>query len=356
MKTSPHSPAAAIAFASLIILCAALFAPTAPLRAQIQSTPLTTWRVTIVLPPKLMAGHPATLAVLGVDGKLASGVAVDLGGGESVTTDRTGRALFNVPASGDYLIAKASGTSVAALVDPAVGASEPEAIRLPAIASVRDGFWIGAAGLRGDADANTVRVNGQLALVLAVSPECLVALPGLNTAPGPVSVTVEAPGVQWSATTTLVSLGFESPNPPLQPGQKGQLAVHVRGSNQKLGIVVQNESPGVLRFLKHDVQEVVTSGGPDNTATIKVQAITSGDFSFRARLVSAPDVAAAERYLLAAEVLAPKDLQRPLLEFARRLMRHPRDVPVVRAQLQQIATSTMAGDFRTLLDAAESAL
>src|SRR5579863_1134030 len=71
-------------------------------RAQIQSTPLTTWSVTIVLPPKLMAGHPATLAVLGVDGKLASGVKVDLGNEQSVTTDRTGRATFTVPASGDY--------------------------------------------------------------------------------------------------------------------------------------------------------------------------------------------------------------------------------------------------------------
>src|SRR5271170_4212207 len=75
-------------------------APSPPLRAQVQSTPLTTWTVTIVLPPKLMAGHPATLAVLGVDGKLASDVTVDLGHGESVKTDRTGRALFTVPTNG----------------------------------------------------------------------------------------------------------------------------------------------------------------------------------------------------------------------------------------------------------------
>ena len=35
--------------------------------------------VSIVLPPKVVAGRPATLAVLGADGRLAPNVAVDLG-------------------------------------------------------------------------------------------------------------------------------------------------------------------------------------------------------------------------------------------------------------------------------------
>ena len=99
------------------VFCRTFFALVPSLHAQIQSTPLTTWAVTIVLPPKLMAGHPATLAVLGVDGKLASNVTVDLGKGQTVKTDRTGRAFFTVPATGDYLLAKASGASVAALID-----------------------------------------------------------------------------------------------------------------------------------------------------------------------------------------------------------------------------------------------
>ena len=338
------------------VFCRTFFALVPSLHAQIQSTPLTTWTVTIVLPPKLMAGHPATLAVLGVDGKLASNVTVDLGKGQSVKTDRTGRAFFTVPATGDYLLAKASGASVAALIDAAVGASEPQGITLPPVVSVRDHFWICGGGLRGDADANSVRMNGQHALVLAASPECLVALPGPGTKPGPASLTVEAPGVQWSATTTLVALEFEPPTPALQPGRKGQLIVRVHGSSQKLGIVVQNTTPGVLRFQRGDGQEVVTGGGEENFVGVKVQAVTSGDFSFRAYLIPAPEIPEAERYLRAAVSFAPKDLQREIKSLADRLAHHPRDAEIVRIELQQIATQTMAGDFRTLLDAARAAL
>jgi hypothetical protein len=331
-------------------------APLPSPRAQVQSTPLTTWTVTIVLPPRLMTGHPATLAVLGVDGKLASDVTVDLGNGQSVKTDRTGRALFTVPATGNYLLAKASGASVAALIDPAVGASEPQGVTLPPVISLGDDFWVCGGGLRGDADANSVKINGQHALVLAASPECLVTLPGPDTKPGPAELKVEPPGVQWSATATLVSLEFEPPSPALQPGNKGDLIVRVRGSNQKLGIVVQNKTPGVVRFLRGDAQEAVTSGGSENFVAVKVQAVTSGDFSFRAHLLPTPQIPEAERYLQAAMLLAPKDMQREIKSLADRLAHHPRDVQIVGLALQQIATQTIVGDLRTLLNAARSSL
>lgn len=303
-----------------------------------------------------MAGHPATLAVLGVDGKLAGGVKVDLSEGQTVTTDRTGRAVFSVPPTGDYLLAKGSGASAAALIDPAVAASEPKAITLPPIVSTQDRFWICGAGLGGDADANVVKINGQPALVMAASPICLVALPGPNAKLGLASISIEAPGVQWSATTTLVSLEFAPPKLALKPGERGQLVVRAQGSSQKLGIVVQNQTPGVLQFIRGDLQEIVTSGGLQNSAAVRVQAIASGNFSFSARLLPTPDTVSAERYLRAAESLAPKELQRELSVLTDRLARHPREIQMARVELQTISTSAMAGDFRTLLDAARDAL
>src|SRR5271156_5872081 len=194
---------------SASLLCGIAVARAPAPRAQAQSNPYTNWTVTIVLPPRLMAGHSATLAVLGVDGKLAAGVTVTLGDGQTLTTDRTGRAVFTVPASGDYLLAKGSGASVAALIDPAAGASEPKETTIPSIVSMRDGFWICSAGLRGDADADSVRINDEPALVLAASPECLVALPSQKATPGPAKISVEAPGTQTTATTTLVALDFD---------------------------------------------------------------------------------------------------------------------------------------------------
>jgi hypothetical protein len=325
-------------------------------RPQAQSNPLTTWTVTIVLPPRLVAGRPATLAVLGVDGRLAAGVTVELGSGQHVATDRTGRAYFTAPASGGVFLAKGPGASVAALVDPASPSGAPRAISVAPDVSVHDRFSICGAGLRGDADAYEVWINSEPALVLAASPACIVVLPGAKAAPGPATISIQAPGEKWTADTTLVSLEFESPHPPLLPDQKGRLTVRVRGSEQRLAIVVENRTPGVLQFLRGDAQELRTSGGPRNFAEVDVRTIRSGDFSFRARLLPPPDVAAARRYVEAAEPLAPNELQRDIRRFADRLARHPRDFEMVRRELARMAAQTIAGDFRTLLAAAEAAL
>src|SRR5277367_1597898 len=225
MKSAPEFRVAAlfglrrivsrIARTSISLLCAGLVTSVAAVLAQEQSNPYTTWTVSIVLPPRLMASHPATLAVLGVDGKLAAGVAVTLSDGQTLTTDRTGRAVFTVPSSGDYLLAKGAGSSVAALIDPAAGASEPKETTLPPFVSTRDRFWVCSPSLRGDADADSVHINDEPALVLAASPECLVALPGQKTTPGPAKISVESPGTQVTASTILVSLDFDAPQPAL---------------------------------------------------------------------------------------------------------------------------------------------
>jgi len=329
--------------------------PSAP--AQTNSPPLTTWAVSLVLPPKLEAGAPATLAVLGVDGRLAPDVKVDLGNGHTVVTDRTGRAFFTAPAAGDFLLAKASGASVAALIDPPrpASAAAPAPV-LPPVVPVRDGFPICGAGLRGDSDGNRVWINNQPALVLAASPECLVILPGPYTEVGPATVSVNAPGVNWNVTTTVVSLEFDPPNPPLLPGKKGQLVVRARGTTLKLRVAVENRTPGILIFRRGDVQEAVTSGGDPDAAALEVQAISSGDFSFRARLLAVADPVAAQRYLAAAASLAPSDIAREVADLAHRLSRHPRDAEVVRREVNAILVRTIPSDFRTLLAAALSSL
>jgi hypothetical protein len=65
----------------------------------------------------------------------------------------------------------------------------------------------------------------------------------------------------------------------------------------------------------------------------------------------------AKRYLWAAVPLAPKDSKHRIADLARQLAEpHPRDVPLLRAKVAQLARGTMAGDFQTLLEAAEAAL
>jgi hypothetical protein len=342
------------------LLCASIAAPVwhaAPLHAaQAQSSAYTTWSVTIVLPPRVMAGHPATLAVFGVDGKLAAGVAVTIDDGQTVTTNSTGRATFTAPAAHDYMLAKASGASAAALVDPASGASEPTATTVQPVISLRDRFWACSAGLRGDADADGVWINDQPALVLAASPECLVAIPSSKSEPGPATLRIDSPGTTASAKSTLVDLSFDAPEPAPLPGKKSRLAVRVRGTDQKLGLVVDNLTPNVLKFAAGDSQEVLTRGGDQNVAMIEVRAVRSGDFSFRARIIPVPDASVAWRYLWAAAMLAPQERQGDVRYLAKRIGRGPKEVANVRAEVEKMASQTIDGDFRTLLSAAWAAL
>src|SRR5579872_3995051 len=350
---------------ALILLCAALFSLAPALRGQ--SPPLGVRAVTIVLPSKVMAGHAATLSVLGADGKLTPGVAVELTTGQTVTTDSTGRAVFTAPSSQAVLIAHSSGVSAVALVDPATAASEPSSVSLPPVVSTDGFFRICAASLEGHADADRVTMNGQPALALAASPECLQVLPPLHAAAGPAAISIEAPGVQWKASTTLVSLVFEPPQPALRPGEKGTLIVHLRGSQEKLSLMIENRAPDVLRFLRGDFQQLRTSGGPQNSAKVKVQAIRSGSFSFAAHLVAEPNPSAASRYLEAAAAIAPTfspdqladsvNRQQQLLKLSTELIAHPHDSAKAARALDQVLVHAPAGgDFRALLDAARSAL
>ena len=319
--------------------------------------------VTIVLPPKVVAGRPATLAVLGADGRLAPNVAVDMGANLRVTTDRTGRALFVVPASGSALIAKASGVTAVALIDaPRLTTAPASTVSVTPVAGLHDPFAFCAAGLSGDADANLVKINGEFALVLAASPECFVALAPPKAAPGPAKVSVEVsptqatPMISTSGSLTLVSLEFAPPTPPLQPGKKSRFAVNVRGSDQPLRLVVENDSPGVLAFTRGDTQELRTTGGAHNSAEFQVQATRSGDFKFHARVLSATDATTAVRYLQAAAAIAPSNLQSTMRSLADRLAQHPNEAEKIRAHLESFIAASDPGDFRSLLEAAHSAL
>lgn len=309
------------------------------------------------MPQRAIAGQPAMLAVLGADGGLASGIKVEVGSGE-VTTDETGRAYFTVPSTGQLLLAKASGASAVALIDPAA-TGIPRSLSVPGVASLREPFSICGSGFGQDAEAVHVRINEQPALVMAASPECLSVLPSRQTPAGLAKISIASavtPGEQWKASTTLVALEPEMPANKLIPGEKVTLKVRVRGSEQRLRIAIENEVPGVLRFTGSDVQEVLTSGGPENVATVQAQTIRSGDFSFSARLVGQPDESLALAYLQAALPLAEQRAKKNLSRLVKELSRHSQNLDGVRRGLDGILSNTTAGDIRTVLAAARLAL
>lgn len=314
------------------------------------------WAVTIVVPPKLVAGQLATLATLGLDGTLAPHITVDLGNGNRTETDTTGRAVFTVPKTGNILIVHASGDSVAALVDATEPKGAPASISVAPIVSVRDRFSICGTGFQGDAEQNRVQIDDAFALVLASSPECLVVIAPPKTSPGPAKVSAKASSGFEDADTSLVAFTFDPPQPPLTQGVNSWLTLRATGSDKRLNVLVKNEAPGVIHFDKGDEQEVTTSGGGENAAQIRVAAVNPGDFSFHAQLLPAPDVALARRFLEAAQPLAPPEAQHNVKKLADDLARRPRDAEKVRAQLRQMISVAAQGDFRAVLQAAYAAL
>lgn len=332
-------------FSAIVVVSVALIiAPTAA-RAQVSA-------VTIVLPPRLLANAPATLAVLGTDGHLVPGQTVEIGGGKSVTTDATGRASFTAPANGAF-IATAAGVSAAALVDGE--AAHGTALTVAPDVSQHDHFSICGGGFRGDTGGNTVKINGDPAFVLAASPVCLVILPAARTPAGPAKIEIDSL-LRATLSTTLVSLDFLPSKPALLPGAKGWLTVRAGGTRDALPIIVENHSPDVIQFLRGDTQQLHTSGGAQNEARLEVKAIRSGDFSFRARIVAPPDPAAAARYIQIAQAAAPASLQRELNAAAKQIAQHPKDTTKPRTSLDRIAAGTSNPTLKALLDAARDSL
>jgi hypothetical protein len=319
-----------------------------------QSAPQKDWGVRIVLPARMVFGERATLAVFGADGKLAPGVTVTIGNGRSVTTDDTGRASFTAPATGTVLLAKAAGTAAATILEPATEGNRQQGALVASFASVHEPVSICGGRFQGDADGNHVRINGEPALVMAASPECVSVLPGAKASAGPAQIVAISPGGTWTATTTLVALESQFPKPPMLPGKKGRIEIRVRGTDQRVSILAINETPDVVRFLRGDTQEVLSSGGAENIVEIEAQAIRSGDFSFHATLVPPLDAVSAQRYLEAAQPLASPESQRQLKEIAKELTRGRGDRDKLRRRLDEIIDKERGEDFRTLAAAARA--
>jgi len=322
-----------------------------------QSAPGTT----IVLPPKLLAGQQATLAVLDSAGRLTPSSVVEFSGGERVTTDATGRAVFTAPAEPGVLLARlpgrggrASATVAAPVANPADGV---QVLDSPSVVSVDDRLVVEGTGFRGDANSMQATIGGQPALVLASSPLSLVLLPNPRVKLGPAQLVIEVGGRSpGPVPITLVSLRIVPPENALKPGEKGVLTVRVRGTDQRLVIEARNLTPEVVHLPRGNVLRVTSSGGAVNEALIEMQGVRAGEFSVSVRLVPGvsglPDVEAARQKLIVARQMAPEDWQERVSRLIRRIERDPQDALKVRDELEKMLAEIPPGEFGRQLEAA----
>jgi hypothetical protein len=324
---------------------------------------------TIVLPQETAAGLPATLAVLDSAGRLLPNVVVEISGGQKVTTDSTGRALFAVPGEPGVLTAQIPGRAVTAS-SPIVKGSDaappspledPSAavrvLSVPHFISLHDRFAVGGTGFRVEAESNHVYLSEQPCLVLASSPVSLVVLPGLHVPIGTINLRVSVAGHDTQPKpVAMVLLELSGPADAPPAGAQGKLSVRVHGTSARLAIEIRNSSPEIIQFPRGNVERVTTSGGEPNAAEIETKFVASGDYIVTARLISTdsglPDLEAARQKLVAARALATGPWAVRTDRVIRRIDRDPQDVANIRAEIEKMLNDKPSGEFAFLLESA----
>jgi len=335
--------------------------------------------ITILLPPRLAGGENATLAVLAPNGKLVPNVTVTLSSGMQVTTDSTGRALFEVPADARVLLAHAAmggpgiprtppiagnaypkgeaGEIQAAVVVP--GMPRPlQIVSVPPWVGMRDRFAIRGFGFMGDAAANKIFISGQPRMVLASSSLALVVAGSVKAEPGPGSVVVQTRDAAASATLTQLELEMASGPESLAPGKNGVLEFRVTGTDQPRALDVRNFSSDVLRLLRGNFQRVESSGGAQNSIAIAARGLHNGDFSVDVRLVpavQAPDIEAAKAFLEAVLARSDHNHDRRIIVWIAELGEQDK-IESMTEQIEKTANHTSDADTAALIRAARDAL
>lgn len=287
-------PSCCLAFVHFVGVCATLAGAQQPPKSSASPAPRL-----IILPPKVVAGAQATLAVLDSQGRLLPNITVELSGGQNVTSDTTGRAFFKVTDQPGTMVAKIAGHAISATAT-VVAAEDPglhltpegparkiKVLSYPHVIAVHDRFSLEGSGFQGAADSNHVYLNDDPCLVVASSSVSLVVLPGPRVPVGDVNLHVTVAGMdggQFAVSALL--LEFSGPAEAVSAGSSGKLILHAHGTTEPLILEVRNGSPGVIQLTKGNVQRVTTSGGDENIAPVEVKFVTGGNYTVSARLIS----------------------------------------------------------------------
>ena len=346
------------AFAVIVGACLVLVCRQTP---RAQSTSATTWTVSIVLPARLVAsatgdsggsrcGRPARARNHGGPRKRPARE----DGQNRASIFHRSRRMCSV------LIATAAGNSAAALVDaPDVPAAGRQRLLSRRWCRSVDRFSVCGGGFRGDVDANHVTHQWRTRLrARRLRRNVMVVLASPRALPGPAKIIDRRRQVgNGTLTTTLASLHFDPPLPPLVPEKRSKLTLHVQGTDQALRIVGgKSNSRRAAIFARRPARGADVRRSRRIPPRLKCRPLPREIFRFMARILAAPDAGAARRYLTAAEVdRAQRSAACAEPESGGPAHASSRDTQKVGAKSRRFLSTTMAGDFRTLLESAAAA-
>jgi len=317
----------------------------------------------IVLPPKVLAGSPATLAVIDGAGRLVPRVELEVTGGQTIMTDATGRASFLVPRDSAWLTARIAKPALSASAPAELPAEQPGTAEGPRIVShpnfisLRDRFVIQGSGFRGDADVNQVFLGDQRCAVLAASPVALIVLAAPRVPPGAVGLRVivgDGETVPREVTAVLLEVSGPAETPVV--GAESVATVHVRGTTERLALEVRHGSPAVIEFVRGNPHRLTSSGGDSNTAEVRMKSLAPGDYTITARLIPTasglPDLQTVRQKLVTARERAAPAWAARLDRLIRRIDRAPQDPGRIRAELESMRSENPPVEFASLLESA----
>src|SRR5215472_7454415 len=244
----------------------------------------------LLLPRRMVSGERATLAVLGVNGRLTPGATIAFSNGDHLKTDATGRALFVAPLNPGFIYGSIEGrpgrVSTVILVPTEASSPTVEISSAPRVASLTDRFELLGKGFCGDADANQVTIADRGALVLASSPVALVVLPPMELDPGPAMVKVTCAKRDAPEFTVLfVGLELQADSSPLKRGEHRTLTVRVSGTTERISLEARNLAPDVAELVGGNPVRRLSGGEEENTAKFEIIGRKNGTFLFSIRLV-----------------------------------------------------------------------
>lgn len=341
-------------------LCASIFSTVFPTRNLVAAL---AGQNRIVLPLELIAGEPATLAVLTTDGHVAPAVEIVLSSGQVLTTDESGRAHFLVPPETGPLFARLLGSGIREVVDVLPKQSSTGDLRLaqvPQIASVSDRLVISGSGFAGDADKNAVEINGKRGLALASSPAQLILMPPADTALGLARLLIARGDSEVTTDVTfvrIVPMTFSEMR--IRAGREAAIHLLVQGTADPLNMEIKNLTPGVAQFEHADTLLVRSRGGTDNWAMIRAKGLAAGQFSYSVRLQNEYSQAAPQvtiDFLRAAQKIAKADTKKKINSILKDFQQKGASWQNLSKALQNIADSSTSADVQALIRAAERSI
>ena len=244
----------------------------------------------LLLPRRIVSGERATLAVLGVNGRLTPGAKITFSNGDHLKTDATGRALFVAPLNPGIIYGSIEGRPgrVSTVIVTPAEASSPtmEISSAPRVALLTDRFELFGKGFCGDADANQVTIADRSAVALASSPLSLMILPPTELPPGVAKVKASCAKREAPEFTVLfVELDLQADASPLKRGEHRTLTVRVSGTIEKISLEARNLAPDIAELVGGNPVRRYSSGEEENTAKFEVIGRKNGTFLISIRLV-----------------------------------------------------------------------